>query len=247
MLFAERGLGIAEAYETSGAQGVLFAVLEHLPFGAVLAVLAMVSIVLFFVTSADSAAIVMASMSQRGKPEPSTWVTITWGVLLGAASLALLLAGGETALSGLQSIMVVTALPFAIVMIGVMVAWARELSTDPYMMRRQFARAAIAQGVRRGIEEHGDDFVFGATEVAADQGAGAGIETADPALVEWYTTATEQIEVVTSTDVTRTLEPGRIQAKGPDHPEHSASGEASLVVGEDRRQERQRREHRPRE
>ncbi|WP_259607271.1 MULTISPECIES: BCCT family transporter [Microbacterium] len=177
MFFEHAGRAISEA---GPPEAVLFAVLHELPFGTVLSVLAMISIVLFFVTSADSASIVMASMSQRGKPEPSTWVTITWGVLLGAAALALLLAGGETALSGLQSIMVVSALPFALVVIGIMFAWATELHTDPYMLRRRFARAAIAQGVRRGISEHGDDFVFGATEVATEEGAGAGIDTDDP-------------------------------------------------------------------
>lgn len=236
MLFEEDGRGISEA---GGPEAILFAVLGELPFGAVLSVLAMISIVLFFVTSADSAAIVMGSMSQRGKPEPSSWVTIAWGVLLGAAALALLLAGGETALSGLQSIMVVTALPFAVIVVGIMVAWARELATDPYILRRRFARAAIAQGVRLGIEEHGDDFVFGATEVAPDQGAGAAIDTDDPALTEWYETATEQLEIVSAADIARTLEPGHIQHKGPDHPEHTASGDASLVVGEGRRAARE--------
>nr|WP_203137089.1 BCCT family transporter [Microbacterium sp. JZ31] len=235
MYFDELTGTVGQAMADGGTEAVLFAVLDQLPIGLLLSVLAMISIVLFFVTSADSAAIVMGSMSQRGKPEPSTWVTITWGVLLGAAALALLLAGGETALSGLQSIMVVTALPFAVIVIGIMIAWARELATDPYIMRRRFARAAIAQGVRLGIEEHGDDFVFGATEVAPDQGAGAAIDTEDPSLVEWYTTATEQIDVLTADDVNRTLEPGRVQRKGPDHPEHTASGEASLVVGEDRK------------
>ncbi|MEV8267306.1 BCCT family transporter [Microbacterium sp. NPDC076911] len=238
MLMELQGLGISEA---GGSQAVLFAMLSNLPFGGVVSVIAMISIVLFFVTSADSAAIVMGSMSQRGKPEPSTWVTITWGLLLGAAALALLLAGGETALSGLQSIMVVTALPFAIIVIGIMFAWGRELQTDPYMLRRRYAKAAIAQGVRLGIAEHGDDFVFGSTEVGADEGAGAGFDSEDPALTEWYDTATGQIAVVTADDVRRTLEPGRIEPKGPENPRHTASGDASLTVGENRRAEREQR------
>ncbi|MDE0547645.1 BCCT family transporter [Microbacterium sp. C7(2022)] len=238
MLFELQGLGISEA---GGSQAVLFALLSNLPLGAAVSVVAMISIVLFFVTSADSAAIVMASMSQRGKPEPSTWVTITWGLLLGAAALALLLAGGETALSGLQSIMVVTALPFAIIVIGIMFAWAKELRTDPYMLRRRYAKAAIAQGVRLGIAEHGDDFVFGATEVPADEGAGAGFDSEDPALTEWYETATGQIAVVTADDVRRTLDPGHIEPKGPENPRHTASGDASLTVGENRRAEREAR------
>lgn len=240
MFFDELGRGIGEA---GSSEAVLFAVLDQLPFGAILSVIAMISIILFFVTSADSAAIVMGSMSQRGKPEPSSWVTIVWGVLLGAAALALLLAGGSTALSGLQSIMVVTALPFAVIVIGIMFAWARELTTDPYILRKRFARAAIAQGVRLGIEEHGDDFVFGATEVAPEQGAGANIDTEDPALTEWYETATEQMPIVTAQDVARTLEPGRIQPKGPERPGHTASGDASLTVGEERREQRRRRQN----
>ncbi|MFV0319628.1 MAG: BCCT family transporter [Microbacterium sp.] len=238
-MFLEAQTGaIAEA---GTPESVLFAVFDELPFGVVLTVLAMISIVLFFVTSADSAAIVMGSMSQRGKPEPSSWVTILWGVLLGAAALALLLAGGQTALSGLQAIMVVSALPFAVIVVGIMIAWAKELRTDPYLLRNRYARAAIAQGVRRGIAEHGDDFVFGATEVAHNEGAGAGIDTDDPALTEWYTTATGQIPIVTAEDVTRTLEPGRIQPRGPVDPTHTASGDASLTVGEDRRSIRRRR------
>src|SRR5690606_11609212 len=117
-----------------------------LPLGIITSVLALISITIFFVTSADSASIVMGSMSQRGKPEPSMWVTITWGGLLGATAATLLVAGGETALGGLQSLMVVTAMPFAIVVIGIMFAWAKELRTDPYMLRRKYAKAAIAQG-----------------------------------------------------------------------------------------------------
>ncbi len=193
MFGEESGLGISEA---GGNEAILFAVFDMLPMTGVLSIVAMISIGLFFVTSADSAALVMGSMSQRGKPEPSKWVSITWGVLLGAAAMALLLAGGETALSGLQSIMVVSALPFAFIIIGIMIAWARELRTDPYIMRRSFAAAAIEQGVRRGIAEHGDDFVFGATEVPTAEGAGADIETDDPALTDWYETATGQIPVI---------------------------------------------------
>lgn len=231
--------GIADAGST---EVILFAVFNELPFGVIASILAMLSIVLFFVTSADSAAIVMGSMSQRGRPEPSTWVTITWGVLLGAAALALLLAGGDTALSGLQSIMVVSALPFAFIVIGIMFAWAKELRTDPYVLRRKYARAAIAQGVRRGISEHGDDFVFGATVVDAEEGAGAGIDSDDPALTEWYETATTgNVAIVTPEDVRRTLEPGRVQPKGPGDPSHTASGDASLTVGEHRRAQREAR------
>ncbi|MBL3700264.1 BCCT family transporter [Leucobacter luti] len=219
----------------SGDSGeeVLFQLLQRLPFGMITSVVAMVAVVVFFVTAADSASIVMASMSQAGRPEPSRWVTILWGVLLSLIAIALLLAGGRNTLSGLQSLMVVSALPFAIVVIGIMIAWAKDLRTDPYIIRRKYAQAAIAQGVRRGIDEYGDDFVFGTSEVPADEGAGAGFDSTDPVLTEWYVDATTgPIEQVTAEDVQRTLEPGRIQPRGPERPDHTASGDASLTVGE---------------
>ena len=215
------------------SEEVLFQMLQRLPLGMITSIIAMVAVVIFFVTAADSASIVMASMSQGGRPEPSRWVTILWGVLLGTIAIALLLAGGQSALAGLQSLMVVSALPFAIIVIGIMYSWAQDLRTDPYIIRRKYARAAIAQGVRRGIDEFGDDFVFGASEVPADEGAGAGFDSTDPALTDWYVDATTgPIETVTPEDVQRTLEPGRIQPKGENVPEKAASGEASQVVGE---------------
>ena len=212
---------------------VLFLVLQRLPLGMLTSIIAMIAVVVFFVTAADSASIVMASMSQAGRPEPSRWVTILWGLLLSLIAISLLLAGGRDTLSGLQSLMVVSALPFAFVVIGIMIAWAKDLSTDPFIIRRKYAQAAIAQGVRRGIDEYGDDFVFGASEVPADEGAGAGFDSTDPGLTEWYVDATTgPIMQVTPEDIQRTLEPGRIQAPGPERPEHTASGDASLTVGE---------------
>ncbi|MBF4459997.1 BCCT family transporter [Pseudoclavibacter sp. VKM Ac-2867] len=182
-----QGTAVSEA---GSPEAQLFTVLAELPFGAITSVVALVSIVIFFVTSADSASIVMGSMSQVGKPEPSRWVTIFWGLMLGLIAASLLLAGGRDALSGLQAIMVVTALPFAFVVMGIMWAWAKDLRTDPYMMRRRYAREAIDEGVRAGIAEHGDDFVFGASVVEAEHGAGAWLDSEDPALTEWYTDAT---------------------------------------------------------
>lgn len=210
-------------------EDMLFAVLNNLPLGMITSVVAMISIIVFFVTSADSASIVMGSMSQKGKPNPTRWVTILWGVLLGLVATSLLLAGGENALGGLQSIMVVSALPFAFVVIGIMVSWAKELRLDPYMLREKYARAAIAQGVRMGISDYGDDFVFGSSEVVSDDGAGAWLDTDDPALTDWYIAAAGgDTRAIDADDVRRTLDPGRIQPKGPPRPDHIASGDESM-------------------
>ncbi len=218
--------------DVSGAdssEAMLFDMLGNLPWAGVTAVIAMVSIIVFFVTSADSASIVMGSISQRGRPEPTAWVTIVWGVLLALTAGSLLLAGGEDALGGLQSIMVVTSLPFAIIVIGMMISWAKDLRTDPYVIRRQYANAAIAQGVRLGIVEHGDDFAFSTTEVAEEAGAGAWLDSTDPELTDWYVKAADETSIATAEDIRRTLTPGAIQPKGPERPDLTASGDEATT------------------
>ncbi|HEV6955334.1 MAG TPA: BCCT family transporter [Promicromonospora sp.] len=168
-------------------QDMLFALLHELPFGTFTSIAAMLSIIIFFVTSADSGSIVMASLSQRGNPSPSPWVTIVWGIALAAIATVLLVGGGSVALNGLQSLVIITALPFAFVVILVMVAWAKDLARDPLMLRRRYAREAVVRGVRSGIERHGDDFVVGVVHTEdPDKGAGAWLDTSDPALTEWY-------------------------------------------------------------
>ena len=183
MWFEQTGAGISQA---ESGQDMLFLLLDQLPFGAITSVVAIISIVIFFVTSADSASIVMASLSERGNPEPRRWTTVLWGLALGAIAAVLLVGGGQVALTGLQSLMIVAALPFAVVLIFVMVAWAKDLARDPLTLRRRYAREALEQGVRAGIEEHGDDFVVGVVATEPDEGAGAWLDTDDPVLTDWY-------------------------------------------------------------
>ena len=57
--------------------------------------LVLIAILIFFTTAADSATNVMGSMSQSGRSNPSTPVTIMWGLALGLVSMFLLLAGGS--------------------------------------------------------------------------------------------------------------------------------------------------------
>lgn len=172
--------------EGSG-ENVMFDLIDKLPFSGLVNIIALIAIVIFFNTAADSATNVMGSMSQSGRPTPSLPVTIIWGTALGSVALFLLLAGGDDALSGLQSIMVSCALPFAVILIGVMVAWAKDLHNDPVMLRRRFAVEAIDRGVRRGLDEHDGHFIFGATQVPEGQGAAEAVDVEDESFHTWYT------------------------------------------------------------
>ncbi|WP_305137933.1 BCCT family transporter [Corynebacterium hiratae] len=161
--------------------------MRTLPLSSISTVAVLIAVIVFFNTAADSATNVMGSMSQSGRPVPSRPISIIWGAALGGISLALLLIAGQDALSGLQSIMVSCSLPFAFILIGVMVAWGKDLIRDPFILRKNYARAAIARGVEHGLQEHNGDFIFGSSAVPESQGAGADIESDDPYLHEWYT------------------------------------------------------------
>ena len=183
MWLEQTGAAISEA---ESAQDMLFTVLHQLPAGTLTSIAALVSIGIFFVTSGDSASIVMSSLAERGNPAPRRWNTVVWGTALAVIAMVLLVGGGQVALSGLQSLMIISALPFAVVIVFVMLAWAKDLARDPLTLRRRYAREAIVQGVRTGIEQHGDDFTIGVVRTAPDKGAGAWLDTMDPALTDWY-------------------------------------------------------------
>jgi choline/carnitine/betaine transport len=152
--------GGADLAGASSAEGQLFAMLGELPLATITSVLVMVLVAIFFVSGADAASIVMGSLSERGALEPSKPTVIFWGVATGGVAAVMLLVGGDSALTGLQNITIVAALPFAIVMIGLAVALVKDLHRDPMMVRRRYARDAIEQAVVTGVTKHGDDFTL---------------------------------------------------------------------------------------
>ena len=142
----------------SSAEGQLFGMLDNLPLATVTTVLVMVLVAIFFVSGADAASIVMGSLSERGTLEPSRWTVIFWGVATGGVAAVMLMIGGDDALTGLQNITIVAALPFVLVMIGLAFALVKDLRADPLMVRRRYAAEAMEQAVVEGVTKHGDDF-----------------------------------------------------------------------------------------
>ncbi|MGY1745556.1 BCCT family transporter [Blastococcus sp. SYSU D00695] len=102
----------------------LFGLLDTLPWGVVAGVGAMVLIVTFFVTSADSATFVLGSLSTREGRDPARSVTVVWGLVIAASAAVLLVSGG---LGGVQTASIVAAFPFAIVLLLVLVSLTKAL------------------------------------------------------------------------------------------------------------------------
>ena len=152
--------GGADLAGASSAEGQLFGMLGELPLATITSVLVMALVAIFFVSGADAASIVMGSLSEEGALEPSKKTVIFWGVATGGVAAVMLLVGGDSALTGLQNITIVAALPFAVVMIGLAVALVKDLRNDPLMVRRRYAREAIEQAVVNGVTRHGDEFAL---------------------------------------------------------------------------------------
>ncbi|WP_344122184.1 BCCT family transporter [Kocuria aegyptia] len=165
---------------------VLFTLVDNLPFAEWLPLVIMVVLAIFFITSADSASVVMGILTTRGSQDPPKVVVIFWGLVMSGIAVVMLLIGSTSALAGLQSLVIVTAVPFAVVMILIIFAWFRELRSDPYILRAQYAQIAVSNAVREGVHKYGDD--FGLQVVETDPGRGAGAETDSECqeYTEWY-------------------------------------------------------------
>ncbi|MFD9081058.1 BCCT family transporter [Streptomyces erythrochromogenes] len=111
-----------------GTEASLFAMLDALPLSTLTSWVAMALVMTYFVTSADSASLVMGSLTSRGSLHPPTWLVVTWGVLMAAVAAVLLLAGG---LKSLQTATILVALPFVVVMLLLCWALLKELRQDP--------------------------------------------------------------------------------------------------------------------
>ena len=108
----------------------LYGLLERMPGGGFLVGLALFVGILFYVTSADSGALVMANLSSRvrnARQDAAPWLRIFWATVTGVLTIAMLVAGGITIL---QQATIVMALPFSFVIVAVMVGLWRALSLE---------------------------------------------------------------------------------------------------------------------
>jgi choline-glycine betaine transporter len=176
IMMQQGGVDLAGA---STSESMLFGMLEHLPWTTLTTVIVVLLVAIFFVSGADSASMVMGTLSERGTLGPSRPTVIFWGAATGAVAAIMLLLGGADALSGLQNVTIVAALPFLVIMVGLAVSLVRDLSRDPMVVRREYAVAAVEQAVVSGVIEHGEDFVLSIQEAPPGEGVGDLVPTED--------------------------------------------------------------------
>lgn len=220
---------LVSADGTVDVEGALFELFRHIPGTPVLTFGALLLIAVFFITSADSGALVMGMIATGGRLDPARWVRAFFVAITALLAIALLLTGG---LDALQTAAILIALPFSVVMllicVATWVAFARE--------RRAYARAERARFLdhigeyygleveepsQRGVFGRGPRWMrgfqrrFGPRGAAGVPGSGPGTAGAAGALP--------------TIDLPRAASPGALAAESTGDPEVSGADVDELV------------------
>ncbi len=105
----------------------LFQFFEAFPFSEVLSFISLIMVVVFFVTSADSGAMILNMLSAHGRDDTSLFQRILWSVMIGLVTMVLLYAGG---LSAVQTASIVGALPFSLALLWALWGFFKALHVD---------------------------------------------------------------------------------------------------------------------
>jgi len=126
----------------------LFEVLQQLPLSVIASGIATLLVITFFVTSADSGALVIDMITSGAAPNPPVWQRIFWAICAGVVAAVLLVAGG---LQALQTAALASALPFAAIMLFICYALLRALQTESDSSSMDLSIAADAPADTTGM------------------------------------------------------------------------------------------------
>jgi len=171
----------------------LFQVLEHIPGSSVLIVGFLILLVIFFVTSADSAAFVVDMVATGGEQNPPVLTRVMWAVLGGGIAAVLLwggaVSGGEDLTAGLgalQTMTIIAAAPFSVVMVLACLATLRAFSNEHRqrlrlenrVLRREMTEhvmGKVTEHVKESVAEHLDG-----QEITVSEESASGDKTREP-------------------------------------------------------------------
>jgi len=108
----------------------MFQMFDALPMGTMLSIIAIVLVLVFFITSSDSGSLVIDSITAGGKVDAPVLQRVFWAFLEGAIAVALLWVGGTEAVQALQAGAISTALPFTIILLMMCVSLLMGMRTE---------------------------------------------------------------------------------------------------------------------
>ena len=133
------GMAIDQVVSKVGALGTdgltsvplaMFQMFDELSMGSFLSVIAIVLVLVFFITSSDSGSLVIDSITAGGKVDSPVPQRVFWAIIEGAIAAALLWIGGTEAIQALQAGAISTGLPFTLVLLLMCVCLVMGLRTE---------------------------------------------------------------------------------------------------------------------
>ncbi|MGP5541171.1 BCCT family transporter [Psychrobacter celer] len=131
----------------------IFRLIEYYPLTKPITLLIVIMIVLWFVTSSDSASFVIDMLTAGGDTNPPKIQRLFWATMEGLIAAILLAAGG---LDALQAAAIVAGLPFALVIFVMMYSLWRGLSRDRLILYRAQQQYITDESIDRNTA---DEFV----------------------------------------------------------------------------------------
>ncbi len=111
----------------NNVSGVTFFMLEQFPLPLLTIALVIVAAFLFIVTSVVSAAFVLGMFSTEGDLNPGVKIKLSWGVILGALGVVMILSGN---ISAIKLIIALGSLPFVFVVLVLVVCLLKTLKKE---------------------------------------------------------------------------------------------------------------------
>ena len=133
-----------EALKADMGSGI-YVLLSSFSFGDIMGYVVFLNLLIFLITSADSASFFVAMQMARGSFEPTTLMKLIWGAFIGSLALVLLISGG---LQALQKAAIIAGAPFSVI-IFMMIFSLFKMLRDAYAGEKQTASDLAATTTRQ--------------------------------------------------------------------------------------------------
>ncbi|MCX7543240.1 BCCT family transporter [Corynebacterium sp. P5848] len=136
------GVLVGPVVEEGNTAAALFTFLDYYPATGVVSIFALAIVVIFFITSIDSSAMVTDMFATGEEDSSPVYYRIMWACAIGAVAAALLIMSPDTGIETLQQVVIIVALPFFIMQFVMMYSLMKGMIDDaaakPKMLTRQW-------------------------------------------------------------------------------------------------------------
>lgn len=133
----QNGIGALGADGVTSVPLAMFQMFDGMNTGftAILSSLAIILVLVFFITSSDSGSLVIDSITSGGKIDAPVPQRVFWATVEGLIAIALLWIGGTEAIQALQAGSISTGLPFTFVLIVMCISLLMGMRTEPKTLK----------------------------------------------------------------------------------------------------------------